>query len=183
MYRYDETSKHHLTRELIQHDLKQDSKGTSVMSVFVIVALLLGAVVATGFVYLIAPMAFRVREDSLGLHIASAVIWIMAVAPAILFTAALRRARKSLKNTDFHVAKRRLDTIAREEYQDTYRSGGRTHAVYRDVFYFEGMDKYFPSRAEMALADEGDLYYVVTRGEGSTHPIRIYRADAYIWNG
>jgi hypothetical protein len=55
--------------------------------------------------------------------------------------------------------------------------------VERDVFYFEGMDKYFPSPTQVALAKEGDEYYIVTAVEGGIHPIRIYRADAYIWNG
>ena len=35
----------------------------------------------------------------------------------------------------------------------------------------------------VALAKEGDEYYIVTAVEGGIHPIRIYRADAYIWNG
>jgi hypothetical protein len=45
------------------------------------------------------------------------------------------------------------------------------------------MDKYFPSPTQVALAKEGDEYYIVTAVEGGTHPIRIYRADTYIWNG
>ena len=181
MYRYSETRKHHLTRELIEHDLRQEAKGSSMMLVFAVAALLLGAVVATGFIRLIAPLGFGVREDALGLDIAVAVVWVIAVAFVIRIVAAMRRARKSTEGIEFHVTKRRLDTIAREEHQGTHYYGGHSHAVYRDVFYFEGMGKYFPNSTEMAMADEGDEYYVVTRGAGSTHPLRIYRADAYIW--
>lgn len=181
MYRYSETRKHHLTRELIENDLRQESKGSSVMFVLAVVALLLGAVVATGFIRLIAPLGFGVREDALGLDIAVAVVWVIAVTFVIRIVAAMRRARKSTEGIEFHVTKRRLDTIAREEHQGTHYYGGHSHAVYRDVFYFEGMDKYFPNSTEMALADEGDEYYVVTRGKATKTPIRIYRADAYIW--
>ena len=51
------------------------------------------------------------------------------------------------------------------------------------MFYFEGMAKYYPSPTQVALAKEGDMYYIVTCSEGSIYPVRIYRADAYIWNG
>ena len=71
------------------------------------------------------------------------------------------------------------DTIS---YNERQPSSGRG-SVERDVFYFEGMDKYFPSPTQVALAKEGDENYIVTAVEGGIHPIRIYRADAYIWNG
>ena len=101
-------------------------------------------------------------------------LMIMAVAVFIL-----KDTSKPLRPEDIHIVKRRLDTISYNERQST---GGKG-TVERDVFYFEGMDKYFPSPTQVALAKEGDMYYIVTAVEGGTHPIRIYRADAYIWNG
>ena len=183
MYRYSETSKHHLTRELIQNDLKQDARATKIMAMFVLFINLLGALAVTLFIYLIIPSAMDVSEDSLGIRIAVAVVWIIAAAVMILFGKILIDAYKPQTIPDFHVSKRRLDTIARDEYQYTSYIGGRAHAVYRDVFYLEGMSKYYPSQTQLDLAEEGDMYYVVTCGETSTTPIRIYRADAYIWNG
>ncbi len=100
-------------------------------------------------------------------------LMIMAAAVFILVNRS-----KPLRPEDIHIVKRRLDTISYNERQST---GGR-HSVERDVFYFEGMDKYFPSPTQVALAKEGDMYYIVTAVEGGTHPLRIYRADAYIWN-
>ncbi len=175
--------KHILTREQIVRDLTPDTKGHRIIATFMLFITLLGASVATLFIYLIVPMGFNVSGQSLGIHIAAGVVWVIAAAVMILFGRVIVNSYKPPQIPDFYVSKRRLDTVAREEYQYTSYTGGHAHAVYRDVLYFEGMDKYFPSPTQMELAEEGDMYYIVTSTEGGTHPIRIYRADAYIWNG
>jgi hypothetical protein len=173
--------KHILTREIIVKDLTPDTKGERLLATIMMCISLLGASVATLFIYLIVPMGFNVSERSLGIHIAAGVVWVIAAAIMILFGRVIVHSYKPPQIPDFYVSKRRLDTVAPEEYQYTSYTGGRAHAVYRDVLYFEGMDKYFPSPTQMELAEEGDMYYVVTSVEGGTTPLRIYRADAYIW--
>ena len=55
-------------------------------------------------------------------------------------------------------------------------------AVPRYLFIFEGLDSYHPGQTEPAPAEVGDEYYVVTLAAKPTHPIRLYRADAYFWD-
>ncbi|MBQ9150771.1 MAG: hypothetical protein IJX72_00865 [Clostridia bacterium] len=182
MYKYDETPKHHLTPELIIHDLKEDSKGSAVFSGFMLIVSPLAALVATGFIQLLCATSGDFHP--VFLNVLTVVVWVVAAAAMVLFAAILRSARKPMKASDFHVVKRRLATIARDEYITThYHGGGRSHTVRRDVFYFEGMDRYIPNQTELALAEEGDEYFIVTYEENSKHAVRIYRADAYIWNG
>lgn len=166
-----------LTRAMIERDLSPDPKETRLMATILLVVTLLGASVATLFIYLIVPMGFNVSERSLGIHIAAGVVWVIAAAIMIAAGKAVVRSCKPPRIPRFYVTKRRLDTIS---YNERQPSSGR-HSVERDVFYFEGMDKYFPSPTQMELAEEGDMYYVVTSVEGGTTPLRIYRADAYIW--
>lgn len=166
-----------LTREIIVRDLTPDTKGERLLAAIMMCISLLVAAVATLFIYLIVPMGFNVSERSLGIHIAAGVVWVIAATIMILFGRVVVHSYKPPQIPDFYVSKRRLDTIS---YNERQPSSGR-HAVERDVFYFEGMDKYFPTPTQMELAKEGDMYYVVTSVEGGTTPLRIYRADAYIW--
>ena len=167
-----------LTRAVIERDLSPDPKETRLMATILLVVTLLVAAVATLFIFLIVPMGTNAEANSPGIHIAAGVVWVIAVTVMILFGKAIVRSYKPPRIPSFHVTKRRLDTIS---YNERQPSSGR-YSVERDVFYFEGMDKYFPTPTQVALAKEGDMYYVVTHSEGSTHPVRIYRADAYIWN-
>ena len=175
-YKYSETRKHILTPELVIHDMKDDGKFGKTVAPFMLILPPIGALLATGFFALVSD----------GETIATIVSWIVCglfwlVALMIMAVAVfiLKDKPNPLRPEDIHIVKRRLDTISYNERQST---GGRD-SIERDVFYFEGMDKYFPSPTQVALAEEGDEYYIVTRTEGGTHPIRIYRADAYIWNG
>lgn len=178
MYPY----KHTLTREQIEQDLKPDNRGTRVMAAFMLFITVIGTLVVTLFIYLIGPDGFHVDEDSPGLHIAVGVVWVIAAAIMFLFGKIIVSTYKPPQIPDIYVTKRRLDTISREEYQYTSYAGGRANAVYCDVFYFEGMSKYFPTPTQLELAEEGDYYYVVTYGVDSTSPRLIYSAKAYIWN-
>ena len=175
-YQYSETRKHILTPELVIHDMQEEGKFGKTMAPFMIAVPPIGALVATGF--------FALVDD--GSTVATVVSWIVCVLfwlVALAITAGgvsiLRDRSKPMKPEDIHIVKRRLDTISYNERQP----GSGRHSVERDVFYFEGMDKYFPSPTQVALAKEGDMYYIVTAVEGGIHPLRIYRADAYVWNG
>lgn len=167
-----------LTRAVIERDLTQDTKGERLLATVMLFLTLLAVSVATLFIYLIVPMGTNAEANSPGIHIAAGVVWVIAVTVMILFGKAIVRSYKPPRIPSFHVTKRRLDTIS---YNERQPSSGR-HSMERDVFYFEGMDKYFPTPTQVALAKEGDMYYIVTFSEGSIHPVRIYRADAYIWN-
>ena len=149
------------------------------MATILLVVTLLVAAVATLFIFLIVPMGTNLDEDSPGIYVAVGVVWVIAAAVMIAAGKAVVRSCKPPRIPRFYVTKRRLDTIS---YNERQPSSGRG-SVERDVFYFEGMDKYFPSPTQVALAKEGDEYYIVTAVEGGIHPLRIYRADAYIWNG
>ena len=173
-YKYSETRKHILTPELVLNDLKEDNKATKVISIFLLIIPPFAALVFTVMMSLVS--------DDMGAvfyGIICGSVWLGAVLLMAVSAMLLKDSCKKLKPSDIHIVKCRLETIALNEAQRTWRRD----TVYRDVFYLEGMSKYFPTSTQVALAEEGDEYYVVTRGEGSTHPIRIYRADAYIWNG
>ena len=175
-YKYSETRKHILTPELVIHDMQGDDKFGKAVAPFMLVLPPIAALMATLFMYLVSGgegVEFIVGIIVCGLFWLGALM-IMAAAVFILVNRS-----KPLRPEDIHIVKRRLDTIS---YNERQPSSGRG-SVERDVFYFEGMDKYFPSPTQVALAKEGDMYYVVTYSEGGIYPVRIYRADAYIWNG
>ena len=175
-YKYSEERKPILTPELVIHDMKGDDKFGKAVAPFMLVLPPIGALVATLFMLLVTGregVEFIVGIIVCGLFWLGALM-LMAAAVFILVNRS-----KPMRPEDIHIVKRRLDTIS---YNERQPSSGRG-SVERDVFYFEGMDKYFPSPTEVALAEEGDEYYIVTYTEGGTYPVRIYRADAYIWNG
>ena len=176
MYRYSETRKHILTPELVIHDMKEDGRFGKTVAPFMIVIPPVGALFATGFFALVSDGRMITQVIS---WIVCGLFWLCALMIMAAGVFILRNRSKPMKPEDIHIVKRRLDTISYNERQST---GGRG-TVERDVFYFEGMEKYFPSPTQVALAKEGDMYYIVTAVEGGTYPVRIYRADAYIWNG
>jgi hypothetical protein len=81
------------------------------------------------------------------------------------------------------VVKRRLDAIEQDRYPNAYEHvRGEARAVPRYLFIFEGLDSYHPSQTELALAEVGDEYFVVTYTTSPTRPVRLYRADTYTWD-
>ena len=97
--------------------------------------------------------------------------------------ALLVRARKPLTPDHIRVVKRRLDAIEQDRYPNAYEHvRGEARAVPRYLFIFEGLDSYHPGQTELALAEVGDEYYVVTLAAKPAHPIRLYRADTYTWD-
>lgn len=175
-YKYSEERKPILTPELVIHDMKGDDSFSKAVAPFMLVLPPIGALLATLFMSLIT--GGEGAEFVVGI-IVCALFWLGALMIMAAAVFILVNSSKPLKPEDIHIVKRRLDTIS---YSERQRTSGRG-SVERDVFYFEGMDKYFPSPTQVALAKEGDEYYIVTAVEGGIHPIRIYRADAYIWNG
>ena len=175
-YQYSEARKHILTPELVIHDMESGKGGDRIMAVLMLLLPPLGALAATFFMYLIT--GGEGAEFVVGI-IVCALFWLGALVIMAAAVFILVNSSKPLKPEDIHIVKRRLDTIS---YSERQPSSGRG-SVERDVFYFEGMDKYFPSPTQVALAKEGDMYYIVTAVEGGIHPLRIYRADAYVRNG
>ena len=170
-YKYSETRKHILTPELVIHDIKEDNKKGKVMAPFLLV-------VPPGFALLFTALTSLVT-DTRGTIVGGIIcglVWLSTLMVMGVGVMMLVSSRKTLTPADIHIVKRTLDTIS---YDEPHRTG--RHTFYHDVFYFTGMDKFYPTSTESALAEEGDEYYIVTRTEGGTHPIRIYRADTYIW--
>ena len=175
-YKYSEERKPILTPELVIHDMKGDDRFNKAVAPFMLILPPIGALMATLLMSLVT--GGEGVEFVVGI-IVCALFWLGALMIMAAAVFILVNSSKPLKPEDIHIVKRRLDTIS---YSERQPSSGRG-SVERDVFYFEGMDKYFPSPTQVALAKEGDMYYIVTAVEGGTHPLRIYRADAYVWNG
>lgn len=177
MYRYREGGKHRLTYELILRDLKEGDKGTSALAVGMMIVSLAVALLFTAVMALVSPSA------GVGGKIVCGVFW-LCVAVVIGYAAALLvRARKPLTPEHIRVVKRRLDAIEQDRYPNAYEHvRGEARAVPRYLFIFEGLDSYHPNQTELALAEAGDEYFVVTLAAKPTHPIRLYRADTYTWD-
>ncbi len=166
--------KHILTPELIIRDMESGQGGDRIIAIPMMVLPPLGAMMATFLMLLVT--GGEGPEFVVGIIICG-LFWLLALLLVPLGIMMLKPSRK-LTAADICVVKRTLDTISYRERQRTTGKG----SVERDVFYFSGMDKYFPSPTEVALAQEGDEYYIATYSQSSTYPIRIYRADAYIWH-
>ena len=175
-YQYSETRKQILTPELVIHDMQDSGSFGKIAAPFMIVIPPIGALFATLLTYLIS--GGKGAEFVVGI-IVCALFWLVALMITAAGVFILCHKPKPLRPEDIHIVKRRLDTIS---YDEREKNDGHSH-LGRDVFYFEGMAKYYPSPTQVALAKEGDMYYIVTCSEGSIYPVRIYRADAYIWNG
>lgn len=176
MYRYSETRKHRLTREMILRDLKEGDKSASALAVGMMIVSMAVALLFT------AVMALVSRSAGIGGLIICGIFWVCAAVVIGYAVALLIRARKPLTPTDIRVVKCRLTAIEQDRYpyaREHVRGEART--VPRYLFIFEGLDSYHPSQTELALAEVGDEYFVVTYVAKPTRPARLYRADAYIW--
>ena len=85
----------------------------------------------------------------------------------------------------YHIVKRELHTISRDEYQGMrwhYRNGRLyRRPEFRDVLYFDGMEKFIVGRKITERATEGDEYLIVVFDRHPTVPKFIFRTDAYRW--
>lgn len=177
MYRYNPSGKHRLTYELILRDLKEGYKGTSALAVGMMIVSMAVALLFTAIMALVSPSA------GVGGKVVCGVFWLCTAVVVGYAVALLVRARKPLKPDSIRVVRRRLDAIEQDRYPNAYEHvRGEARAVPRFLFIFEGLDSYHPSQTELALAEVGDEYYVVTLAAKPAHPIRLYRADTYIWD-
>ena len=177
MYRYNQSGKHRLTYELILRDLEEGDKGSSALAVGMMIASIVVSLLFT------AIMALVSRTAGIGGWIVCGIFWVCAAVVIGYAVAILIRARKPLKPDRIQVVKRRLDAIEQDRYPNAYEHvRGEARAVPRYLFIFEGLDSYHPGQTELALAEVGDEYYVVTLAAKPTHPIRLYRADTYTWD-
>ena len=177
MYRYNQSGKHRLTYELILRDLKEGDKGSSALAVGMMIVSMAVALLFTAIMVLVS------RSAGVGGRIVCGVFWLCTAMVVGYAVALLIRARKPLNPDRIRVVKRKLDAIEQDRYPNAYEHvRGEARAVPRYLFIFEGLDSYHPSQTELALAEVGDEYYVVTLAAKPAHPIRLYRADAYIWD-
>lgn len=177
MYRYNEGGRHRLTRELILRDLKGGDKGSSALAVGMMIASIIASLLFT------AIMALVSRSAGIGGWIVCGIFWVCAAVVIGYAVVILIRARKPLTPADIRVVKRRLDAIERDRYPYSREHvKGEVRTVPRYLFIFEGMESYHPSQTELALAEVGDEYFVVTYAASPTRPVRLYRADAYTWD-
>ena len=177
MYRYNEGGKHRLTREMILRDLKEGDKGSSALAVGMMIVSVAVALLFT------AIMALVSRSAGIGGLIVCGIFWVCAAVVIGYAVAILIRARKPLTPADIRVVKCRLNAIERDRYPSSREHvRGEVRTVPRYLFIFEGMESYHPSQTELALAEVGDEYFVVTRKASPARVVRLYRADAYLWD-
>ena len=177
MYRYREGGKHRLTYELILRDLKEGDKGTLALAVGIMVVSVAVALLFTAIMALVSPSA------GVGGKVVCGVFWLCTAVIVGFAVALLVRARKPLTPDSIRVVKCKLDAIEQDRYPSAYEHvRGEARAVPRYLFIFEGLDSYHPNQTELALAEVGDEYFVVTLATKPAHPIRLYRADTYIWD-
>lgn len=177
MYRYNPSGKHHLTYELILRDLKEGDKGTSALAVGMMIVSMAVALLFTAIMALVSPSA------GVGGKVVCGVFWLCTAIVVGYAVALLVRARKPLTLDHIRVVKRRLDAIEQDRYPNAYEHvRGEARAVPRYLFIFEGLDSYHPGQTELALAEVGDEYFVVTYTASPTRAVRLYRADAYLWD-
>ena len=178
MYRYSESSRRRLSPELILRDAKEKDRGASFIAVFLLILAPAGALLVT------AIMSFVGVFAGAGAKILCGVFWLCAAVIVFFAASLLRRVRKPLRPSDMRVVKCRLEAIEQDKYPYArHHVRGQLRTVPRELFRFdEGLDPYLPGQTQLALADVGDEYYVVTHKDKPSTPILVYRADAYIWD-
>ena len=177
MYRYNQSGKHRLTYELILRDLKERDKGSSALAIGMMIVSMAVALLFTAIMALVSPSA------GVGGKVVCGVFWLCTAVIVGYAVALLVRARKPLTPDHIRVVKRRLDAIEQDRYPNAYEHvRGEARAVPRYLFIFEGLESYHPGQTELALAEVGDEYFVVTYATSPTRAVRLYRADAYLWD-
>ena len=172
-----------LTDEVIQKKVKDTVKTGLSAAIMVLVCALLAVWVLTG-------LGFYLKDHTLAGNypvicwLALIGIWLGA-AGYIAYHAWDYLKLRAAYGGKYHVVKRELHTISRDEYQ-----GMRWHYVrgrlyrrpeFRDVLYFDGMEKFIVGRKIADRAAEGDEYLIVVFDRAPTVPKFIFRTDAYRW--
>ena len=170
-----------LTDEVIRKDLKEimykDVMGTLVMAVM---SLLLAFLMSSLVLY----SASHILQNGVA-WVMVACVWLAEILSVLYYVRRHTDSLTWLTGGSYHVVRKELATISRHEYQgmQVHRSFGRIRRspVYRDVFYFSGMGKYFATEYALNRAREGEEFYVVVFDKKPTHPVLVYRTDAYRW--
>lgn len=172
-----------LTDEVIKKKIKSVLWESLSTTIFLTVCVLLAVGVLTG-------LAFYLKNHTLAGNY-PVLIWLFLI--AIWLTAGgfiAYHVRDYLKDRaayggQYHIVKRELHTISRDEYQDMkwhYRNGRLyCRPEFRDVLYFDGMEKFIVGRKITERATEGDEYLIVVFDRQPTIPKFIFRTDAYLW--
>ena len=172
-----------LTDEIIRKKIKENLRESLTTMIVMIVCALLAAGIMTGLA------VFLKNHTPAGNY--PVIVWLCLA--AIWLTAAGFSAyhiRDYWKDCGgyggkYHVEKRELNTVSLDEYQGMrwhYRKGHLyRRPEFRDVLYFDGMEKYIVGKKIAERSTEGDEYLIVVFDKRPTVPRFIFRADAYRW--
>jgi hypothetical protein len=172
-----------LTDEVIRKKVNESLRLGLTTMIMMLVCALLAVWVLTG-------LGFYLKNHTLAgnypVIVWSALVMIWLVAAGFI----VYHARDYVKDRiayggDYHVVKRELHTISRDEYQGMrwhYRNGRLyRRPEFRDALYFDGMEKFIVGRKIVERAAGGDVYLIVVFDRAPTVPKFICRTDAYRW--
>lgn len=172
-----------LTDEIIQKKIKENLRLSLTTMLMMLVCVLLGCGVLTG-------LGFYLKNHTLAgncpviVWMALVMIWLVAVGFIVYHVRDYWKDCVAYSGK-YHVVKRELHTISRDEYQGMkwhYRKGRLyRHPEFRDMLYFDGMEKIIVGRKIADRATEGDEYLIVVFDKQPTIPKFIFRTDAYRW--
>ncbi len=172
-----------LTDDIIQKKIKENLRLSLSTAIMMLVCALLAVLVLTG-------LGFYLKNHTLAGNYPAICwptligIWLGA-AGFIAYHARDYLKVRAAYGGKYHIEKRELNVISRDEYQ-----GMRWHYIngrlyrrpeFRDVLYFDGMKKFIVGRKIVDRATEGDEYLIVVFDRQPTVPKFIFRADAYRW--
>ena len=172
-----------LTDEVIRKKINESLRLGLTTMIMMLVSALLAVCVLTG-------LGFYLKNHTLVGNY-PVIIWLFLIgiwlgaAGFIAYHARDNLKYRSAYSGNYHVVKRELHTISRDEYQGMrwhYRNGRLyRRPEFRDVLYFDGMEKFIVGRKIVERATEGDEYLIVVFDRAPNVPKFIFRADAYRW--
>ena len=172
-----------LTDEVIRKKINESLRLGLTTMIMMLVCVLLAVWVLTG-------LGFYLKNHTLAgnypVIVWSALVmcWLVAAGYIAYHVRNYRRDRAAYGGK-YHVVKRELNTISRDEFQGMrwhYRNGRLyRRPEFRDVLYFDGMEKFIVGRKIVERATEGDEYLIVVFDQAPNIPKFIFRTDAYRW--
>ena len=172
-----------LTDDIIQKKVKENLRVSLTTMIMMLVCSLLAVWVLTG-------LGFYLKNHTLAGNypviawLAIVMIWLVA-AGFIAYHVWDYLKYRAAYSGKYHIVKRELHTISRDEYQGMrwhYRNGRLyRRPEFSDALYFDGMEKFIVGRKITERATEGDEYLIVVFDRAPTVPKFIFRTDAYRW--
>lgn len=172
-----------LTDEVIRKRINENLRLSMTTMIMMLVCALLAVWVLTG-------LGFYLKDHTLAGNypviawLVLVVIWLVAVGFIAYHVRDYLKDRVAYRGK-YHIVKRELHTISRDEYQGMrwHYMNGRLYRTpeFRDVLYFDGMEKFIVGRKIADRATEGDEYLIVVFDRQPTIPKFIFRTDAYRW--